>query len=153
MRNCSRGVERCLCWNAPTFVWLKRDTPQRIINGFLHGGLSCDLKKTYTDIRNAILTHIDFSDNRTYDFVTCWIIGTYFFPVFSHYPYVHFTGPKGSGKSQCLHVLSTLCHNAKIAGSMTLAVQFRIIGALQPALCSMKWKIWDRLNIRNCTGC
>jgi len=35
-------------------------------------------------------------------------------------PYVHFTGPKGSGKSQCLHVLRNLCHNGKIAGSMTL---------------------------------
>ncbi len=104
------------------------------INGFLRGALSSDLRKTYTDIRNAILTHIDFSDDRTYDFLACWIIGTYFFPVFSHYPYVHFTGPKGSGKSQCLHVLRNLCHNAKIAGSMTLAVQFRIIGALQPTL-------------------
>jgi hypothetical protein len=31
-------------------------------------------------------------------------------------------------------VLGNLCHNAKIAGSMTLAVQFRIISALQPTL-------------------
>jgi hypothetical protein len=105
-----------------------------VIKGFLDGSLSGDLKTTYRDIRNGIRMYIDFSDERIYDFLACWIIGTYFFPIFSHYPYVHFTGPKGSGKSQCLHVLRSLCHNAKIAGSMTLAVQFRIIGALQPTL-------------------
>ncbi len=105
-----------------------------ILRDFLAGSASGDLKQTFKDIRSAIQRYIDFSDPRTYDFLTCWTIGTYFFPIFSHYPYVHFTGPKGSGKSQCLHVLRCLCHNAKIAGSMTLAVQFRIIGALQPTL-------------------
>ena len=104
------------------------------INGFLEGSLSGSVKETFSEIRRIIQHYIDFSDDRTYDFLTCWIIGTYFYPIFSHYPYVHFTGPKGSGKSQCLHVLRCLCHNAKIAGSMTLAVQFRIIGALQPTL-------------------
>jgi hypothetical protein len=104
------------------------------IKGFLDGSLSGDLLKSFSDIKSIIRRYIDFSDERTYDFLACWIIGTYFFPIFSHYPYVHFTGPKGSGKSQCLHVLRNLCHNAKIAGSMTLAVQFRIISAIQPTL-------------------
>ncbi len=105
-----------------------------VINGFLDGALSGNLQKTFSEIRDAIRRFIDFTDERTYDFLACWIIGTYLFPIFSHYPYVHFTGPKGSGKSQCLHVLRNLCHNGKIAGSMTLAVQFRIISALQPTL-------------------
>ena len=105
-----------------------------VIHGFLNGNLSGNIQKTFSDIRAVIRRYIDFTDERTYDFLACWTIGTYLFPIFSHYPYVHFTGPKGSGKSQCLHVLRNLCHNAKIAGSMTLAVQFRIISALQPTL-------------------
>ncbi len=105
-----------------------------VIRGFLQGSLPGNIEKTFSDIRAAIQRYIDFTDIRVYDFLTCWTIGTYLFPIFSHYPYVHFTGPKGSGKSQCLHVLRNLCHNAKIAGSMTLAVQFRIISALQPTL-------------------
>ena len=126
-------------WYAPALertdirVAEERYSPE-VIKGFLEGSLSGDLKETFSEIRRIIQHYIDFSDDRTYDFLTCWIIGTYFYPIFSHYPYVHFTGPKGSGKSQCLHVLRCLCHNAKIAGSMTLAVQFRIIGALQPTL-------------------
>jgi len=105
-----------------------------VINGFLSGHLQGDLARTFSEIRQIIRWYIDFSDDRVYDYLACWIIGTYFYPIFSHYPYVHFTGPKGSGKSQCLYVLRCLCHNAKIAGSMSLAVQFRIIGALQPSL-------------------
>ena len=126
-------------WYAPALertdirVAEERYSPE-VIKGFLEGSLSGSLKETFLEIRRTIQHYIDFSDDRTYDFLTCWIIGTYFYPIFSHYPYVHFTGPKGSGKSQCLHVLRCLCHNAKIAGSMTLAVQFRIISALQPTL-------------------
>lgn len=105
-----------------------------MIRGFLNGSLSGNLEKTFLDIRDAIRRYIDFTDGRVYDFLACWTVGTYLFPMFSHYPYVHFTGPKGSDKSQCLHVLRTLCHNAKIAGYMTLAVQFRIISAMQPTL-------------------
>jgi DNA primase len=105
-----------------------------VVKGFLNGSLSGDIQNTFQGVRDAIRRYIDFTDERVYDFLACWIIGTYLFPIFSHYPYVHFTGPKGSGKSQCLHVLQSLCHNAKIAGSMTLAVQFRIISALQPTL-------------------
>ncbi len=85
---------------------------QEVINGFLEGSLPGDLRRTFSEIRSIIQHYIDFSDHRTYDFLACWIIGTYFYPIFSHYPYVHFTGPKGSGKSQCLHVLRCLCHNA-----------------------------------------
>src|SRR5208283_4354191 len=126
-------------WYAPALertdirVAEERYSPE-VIKGFLEGSLSGSLKETFSGIRRIIQHYIDFSDDRTYDFLTCWIIGTYFYPIFSHYPYVHFTGPKGSGKSQCLHVLRCLGHNAKIAGSMTLAVQFRIISGLQPTL-------------------
>jgi DNA primase catalytic core len=126
-------------WHAPSLervdVRVAEERYSRhAIEGFLDGSLNGDIAATFQEIRRTIKLYLDFTDERTYDYLACWIIGTYFFPVFSHYPYVHFTGPKGSGKSQCLHVLRNLCHNGKIAGSMTLAVQFRLIGALQPTL-------------------
>ena len=107
---------------------------RHVIEGFLQGNLSGDLADAYHGIKDTIGLYLDFTDARTYDYLTCWIIGTYFYNIFSHYPYVHFTGPKGTGKSQCLHVLERLCHNAKMAGSMSLAVQFRLIEALQPTI-------------------
>jgi DNA primase catalytic core len=126
-------------WYAPAMERLDINLAEeryssQAINGFLRGQLQGDLAATYKDIRRTVKLYLDFTDERTYDFVTCWIIGTYLYILFSHYPYIHFTGPKASGKSQCLHVLQSLCHNAKMAGSMTLAVQFRLIGALQPTI-------------------
>jgi DNA primase catalytic core len=126
-------------WHAPSLervdVRIAEERYSRqVIEGFLNGSLNGDIAAAFREIRRTLKLYLDFTDERTYDYLACWIIGTYFFPVFSHYPYVHFTGPKGSGKSQCLHVLRNLCHNGKIAGSMTLAVQFRLIGALQPTL-------------------
>jgi DNA primase len=126
-------------WYAPAMERLDINLSEeryssQTINAFLGGQIQGDLAATYADIRRIVRLYLDFSDDRTYDFVTCWIIGTYLYILFSHYPYVHFTGPKASGKSQCLHVLQSLCHNAKMAGSMTLAVQFRLIGALQPTI-------------------
>jgi len=85
-------------------------------------------------LRKSMAEHLDFTDERVYDFLTAWIVGTYFYPIFKHYPYVHFTGPRATGKSQCLHFLECLCHNAKTSGSMSLAVQFRLIEALQPTI-------------------
>ncbi len=107
---------------------------RHVIEGFLQGKLSGDLAEAFHGIKDTVGLYLDFTDARTYDYLTCWIIGTYFYNIFSHYPYVHFTGPKGTGKSQCLHVLERLCHNAKMAGSMSLAVQFRLIEALQPTI-------------------
>jgi DNA primase catalytic core len=126
-------------WHAPSLERVdvrvaEERYSRQVIEGFLDGSLNVDITGTFQEIRRTMELYLDFTDERTYDYLACWIIGTYFFPVFSHYPYVHFTGPKGSGKSQCLHVLRNLCHNGKIAGSMTLAVQFRLIGALQPTL-------------------
>jgi DNA primase len=126
-------------WYAPAMERLDINLAEeryssQTINGFLRGQVQGDLAATYAEIRRTVKLYLDFTDERTYDFVTCWIIGTYLYILFSHYPYIHFTGPKASGKSQCLHVLQCLCHNAKMAGSMTLAVQFRLIGALQPTI-------------------
>jgi DNA primase catalytic core len=126
-------------WHAPSLERVdvrvaEERYSRQVIEGFLDGNSHGDIAATFQEIRRTIKLYLDFTDERTYDYLACWIIGTYFFPLFSHYPYVHFTGPKGSGKSQCLHVLRNLCHNGKIAGSMTLAVQFRLIGALQPTL-------------------
>ena len=68
---------------------------QEVIKDFLEGSLSGSLKETFSEIRRIIRHYIDFSDDRTYDFLTCWIIGTYFYPIFSHYPVCSFHRSQG----------------------------------------------------------
>lgn len=60
------------------------------------------LAKKYVELEKEIDYHI----------LTAWILGTYFYPAFSAYPFLHIKAPKHSGKSQCLNFLAQLCFNA-----------------------------------------
>lgn len=55
--------------------------------------------------------HVEL-DEPDYTIISAWIIGTYFFPIFAAYPYLHIKAPKGSGKTQCLSFLNQTCFNA-----------------------------------------
>jgi hypothetical protein len=62
--------------------------------------------------------------------VAAWAIGTYFFPLFSAYPFLHVKAPKGSGKSQCLTLLLQVCCNA-IKARPTFAALSDTVDALR----------------------
>ena len=70
------------------------------------------LKATFGDVVSILKRYIDLHDDIDYALLAAWIIGTYFHPIFSAYPFLHIKAPKRSGKSQCLNVLSQLSFNA-----------------------------------------
>ena len=51
------------------------------------------------------------SDKRYLTLITCWIIGTYFHPIFSFYPALNVQGQRETGKSTLLDILSRTCWN------------------------------------------
>src|SRR3989338_8659266 len=66
----------------------------------------------YQKIRDNLKKYIELEEEADYTILSAWIIGTYFFPTFSAYPYIHIKAPKGSGKSQCLNLLNQTAFNA-----------------------------------------
>jgi hypothetical protein len=66
----------------------------------------------YEEVRSTLKRHIELEQETDYSLVAAWIIGTYFFPAFSAYPFLHAKAPKRSGKSQFLDLLRQLCFNA-----------------------------------------
>jgi hypothetical protein len=56
--------------------------------------------------------YIELDQEIDYYLLTGWILGTYFYPIFYAYPFLHIKAPKRSGKSQCLNFLGQLCFNA-----------------------------------------
>lgn len=78
------------------------------------------IKPTATprDVFDKLLTlakkYIELEQEQEVDYylLTAWIIGTYFYPAFYVYPFLHIKAPKRSGKSQCLNFLTQLCFNA-----------------------------------------
>jgi hypothetical protein len=68
--------------------------------------------EVFLEISNLIKRFIELEQDTDYSLVSAWIIGTYFFPLFSAYPFLHIKAPKRSGKSQLLGLLRQLCFNA-----------------------------------------
>jgi DNA primase catalytic core len=107
---------------------------QQVITEYLEGSRKADLGGTFSRIKAVFQRYLDFSDSTTYDYLTAWTIGTYFFPIFNYYPYLHFTGTKEVGKSKAMKLMSQLCFNGIMSVSITDASQFRIITELLPTL-------------------
>jgi DNA primase len=107
---------------------------QQVIAAFLKGDRSADLTAIFGQIKQVLQQYLDFSDPRTHDYLTAWIVGTHFFPLFNYYPYLHFTGTKEVGKSKAMKLMSQLCFNGIMSVSITDASQFRIITELLPTL-------------------
>lgn len=88
------------------------DSLNTFIKDFNEGKRVVDGFTLYTKILSTLKTHIELEKNEDYTILTSWIIGTYFFPIFSAYPYIHIKAPKGSGKSQCLNFIFQTAFNA-----------------------------------------
>lgn len=65
----------------------------------------------FDKLKSLLAQHLDI-DEADATLLCAWVVGTYFFPLFSAYPYLHIKAPKGSGKSQCLSFLQQTCFNA-----------------------------------------
>ncbi|MBI5251907.1 MAG: toprim domain-containing protein [Desulfomonile tiedjei] len=123
-----------------------------VVERFLYGKAKGDLVQTYERIRETMRVYLDLPEDETYDFLTAWAIGTYFFPIFTHYGYVHFSGVKNTGKTKCLDVLKCICHNAVEPVSMTTAVMFRIITDLQPTILFDEQELLNRTQYDELNG-
>lgn len=110
----------------PKEVFLEPRLNGSVVQSFVENGCRGDLLATYNNTRNQLRACIELEHESAYAFLAAWILGTYLFPVFRAYPYVHFNGPKGVGKTTALEVLSGLCFNGEMSPSVTASAQFRL---------------------------
>jgi hypothetical protein len=87
------------------------------------------------EIKDKIRYYMKLSHELEYVIVTCFVLGTYLFPLFSYFGYLIITGEKGAGKGTCLDLLYKLCWNpTKKYISSTESTIFRIIKDQKPTL-------------------
>jgi len=70
------------------------------------------IKKLFEKIKNLLKKYVELEMEEDYSIISAWVIGTYFFPIFSAFPFLHIRAPKQSGKTQCLNFLKQVCFNA-----------------------------------------
>ncbi|MEM3618562.1 MAG: hypothetical protein QXK47_05775 [Candidatus Bathyarchaeia archaeon] len=89
-------------------------------------GVSINPSEVYDMVKRAFQTYIEFENPDTYDFITLWTIGTYFFHLFNTYPYVYVGGLKQTGKTKLLTVASLLAFNAIFTNNISTASLYRL---------------------------
>jgi hypothetical protein len=79
-------------------------------------------------------SYIEFTDAKLYSFFALWTLGTYCFPLFNTYPYVHLIGLMESGKSKLLSLCCCLSFNGFHSADITPACLFRLIEGARGSL-------------------
>jgi len=75
---------------------------------FLAAPAALSGRALYDKHRAAWQIHVDLDHPGKYVILVCWGLMTYVYPTFSSLPFLHFLGPKGTGKSQSLDLLAAL---------------------------------------------
>jgi len=83
-----------------------------------------DLKDVHAKICGVLRKYCDL-DEKYYNILALWVIGTYFHKKFLTYPYIFLNAMKGSGKTRLLKLMATLSKNGKVIANISEAVLFR----------------------------
>ena len=105
------------------------------ITRFLKGDISKPLNEIFNEIKKKLEEYIDFYwDNRLYDLISCYIISTYFFDLFSAFPRLFIYGAFQSGKTRLtLFIVNCSRHGITFLDPSD-ASSYRGIDALAPTL-------------------
>ncbi len=88
----------------------------------------------FDDIRSAFADYIYFQSPVIYDFMSIYVISTYFYQLFQAFPLLVLYGPTESGKSMVMQIIEYLAFNAMMVTDPTPAVIFRAIEEFGPTL-------------------
>jgi len=107
---------------------LEPKIPQKLLDDIVSNSVVVPrVHDTFAIIRSIFETYIDFPDPRLYTLCSIWVIGTYFYTMFSSYPYLYITGMKHSGKTKSLEVFERICYNAMFSTDISPASLFRVV--------------------------
>lgn len=114
----------------PTYRWQAADMEQ-----YLQSNGLTNLEQVFNRIFEESKQYLDFGDERYNKLLALWVIGTYFYPTFSTYPYLHLNGNAGSGKTKVLQFISSLSFNGMLSVGSTPAYMIRMINDNQSTCC------------------
>ena len=71
--------------------------------------------------------NIDYIDERFYDLLSCFIVYTYFYPLFYNAPVLQFWGEMRTGKTKNLMLLEAMTFNPVNSANISSSSVFRLI--------------------------
>lgn len=84
-------------------------------------------EQCYDLVRDQIEKYMDFEDERVYSLITCFIIYTYFYPLFPNAPVIQLWGEFKTGKSKVCALVEAMAFNPINSANISSASVFRLI--------------------------
>jgi len=114
------------------------------IAAFVGSGFAPSFTDLLIRVRDELTRHIEFAHPKTASLIACWVVGTYFHPLFTTFPRLNITGPKRTGKSKILQVIAAIAFNGLWIVAPTPAILFRLIEPLRPTFCLDEMESLDK---------
>jgi hypothetical protein len=89
--------------------------------------------EVYREVR-AILDRYIEADGDTLSVLALYVVATYFYRMFDAFPYLYVFGPRQSGKTKLLTLMSRLCFHAVSTVNISTSALFRVIDGLGSTL-------------------
>ena len=125
-------------WDTISFEGVKYKPLERLFwKPLPSSGLLLDsppLEELWKEIKEFIKTYVDLPEDFQYDILTAWVLHTWRLENFAVSPYLFFFGPKGSGKTRAMEILSFLCYRSIMSPSCTGASLMRLAEKYCPSL-------------------
>jgi len=83
--------------------------------------------KVFSNIREAIHYYMDFMDERHYDIFACFIIYTYFYPLFNGAPIIQLWGEFQTGKTKLCALMEAMAFNPINSANISSSSVFRLV--------------------------
>jgi len=83
-------------------------------------------RDVFFEVMNVFDAYIE-ADRETITLLSVYTIATYFFRVFNTFPYLYIFGPKQSGKTKLLALMTKLCYNAVSTVNLSASALFRLV--------------------------
>jgi len=88
---------------------------------------SPSILKVCEQIKESIHYYMDFMDERHFDLLACFIIYTYFYPLFNGAPILQFWGEFQTGKTKICSLLEAMCFNPINSANISSSSVFRLV--------------------------
>jgi len=103
------------------------------------------VEKLWQEIRQFIYEHLDVEIDALYDVLTGWVIVTWVTERFDSVGYLHFHGPRNSGKTRGLDILNYLCYRPLLSPSVTGPAVFRALDEYHPTFLLDEFEMYEKI--------
>ncbi|RLE89805.1 MAG: hypothetical protein DRN04_15890, partial [Thermoprotei archaeon] len=107
----------------------------KTVKRFISGEDAKPFPELFSMVKSRLMRYVSFQwDPRLYDVVSCYILGTYFYDMFSAYPRIHFAGPYGAGKTRAMRTAAYMSRHGVAFFKPSDAAEYRSIEAYGPTI-------------------